>query len=229
MDNNERTLYDFMALPPERQGSEEILSRIDSTDLISLLVESRVLHSVKKSIASHLLTTRIDDNENESDQSNAKYTPVKDFKAMQIRDQTSEEVLSTIRTRDLISMLVDVTLQTEITDAIYENLMARIYSAEDEHLPERFIDESPLIGEREYPALKFIASMLKLFGWVLIIVGIIAVGIFISKDIAFMGILILAVSILFALLSFASAELILVITDISSSAFKILMHLKGDK
>jgi hypothetical protein len=71
--------------------------------------------------------------------------------------------------------------------------------------------------------------MFKLFGWLQAIVGIIVLLVFSSKEMELYGILVLAASLFSALLSFAYSELILVVTDISSSAFRILKHLKDSK
>ena len=84
-------------------------------------------------------------------------------------------------------------------------------------------------SDKSYPALNFISGMFKLFGWLLVIVGIIVLLVFISKKMALVGILILTASLFNALISFAFSELISVFTDISSSAYRIQKHLQYNK
>ena len=84
-------------------------------------------------------------------------------------------------------------------------------------------------SNKSYPALKVIAVVFQIFGWLLVIVGIINLVIYIAKEMAVLGILILAASLFIALISFAFSELISVFTDISSSTYRILKHLQYNK
>jgi len=135
---------------------------------------------------------------------------IQDFRDLSSSWQCSPDKIEKVTTEDLKTLLKEYVLSDQAKSAIIKELKKR----ED---------------DKSYPALNFIAGMFKLFGWLQAIVGIIVVWVFFSKEMELYGILVLAASLFSALLSFAYSELILVVTDISSSAFRILKHLKDSK
>jgi len=151
---------------------------------------------------------------------------IQDFRDLSSSWQCSPDKIEKVTTEDLKTLLKEYVLSDQAKSAIIKELKKREPNIE-------YASINPLDAlaedDKSYPALNFIAGMFKLFGWLQAIVGIIVVWVFLSKEMELYGILVLAASLFSALLSFAYSELILVVTDISSSAFRILKHLKDSK
>ena len=146
---------------------------------------------------------------------------IQDYRALSSAWQCSSDKLEKVTTEDLKKLLADYVLSEKAKRAIIDELKRREpdFSYDSVNPLQALADE-----DKVYPALSTIAIIFKLFGWLLIIAGVLVV-ILISKEMAIMGILALLVALFFALLSFAVAEGIFVITDISSLAYRILKHI----
>jgi len=149
---------------------------------------------------------------------------IQDFRALSSAWQCSSDKLEKVTSEDLKKLLAEYVLSEQAKRAIVDELKRRepSFSYASVNPVQALADE-----DKAYPALIIIAGILKLFGWVLVITGIIALVIFISKEMALLGILALALALFFALFSFAGAESIIVITDISSSAYRILKYISS--
>ncbi len=149
---------------------------------------------------------------------------IQDYRALSSAWQCSSDKLEKVTTEDLKKLLAEYVLSEQAKRAIIDELKRREpnFSYASVNPVQALEDE-----DKSYPALAIIAGIFKLFGWVLIIVGILALVLFISKEMTLVGIIALAVALFFALFSFAGAESIVVITDISSSAFRILKQVSS--
>ncbi len=135
------------------------------------------------------------------------------------------DVLENVTTGDLKTLLSEYNLSPMAKNSIITELMNREPGFKHDLYPE--IEESE--ADKVYPALNFIAFLLKFAGWVYIIIAFVSAAKLFSSGSeasAVIGILVLAGALFLALMSFAIAETIKVFTDISSSAFKILQCIK---
>lgn len=135
------------------------------------------------------------------------------------------EVLSQLSSEDLRSIIEEYEISPQIYEAIFEELKKRDPTLVNGELHISNINK----GNNNYPALTFIAMVFRLFGWILIIAGLILGAYFMSEVSVYVGIISFIVASFYALLSFACAEVIKVFTDISTSSFRIINHLENNK
>ena len=151
---------------------------------------------------------------------------IQDYLSLSSSWQCSPEKLERLATEDLKRLLAEHVLSERIKSAIKGELKNR---AEDFQITSVNQFDAISCSGKSYPALNIIAGVYKFCGWVLIIIGVITLLLLMAKKLVVYGLLVLAVSLFLALLSFALSESILVLTDISDSAFRILEHIQKRK
>lgn len=153
-----------------------------------------------------------------------KQISIKEFSALPEIKKCAPEVLASVTTEDMETLLNEHPLTPKVKNTISAELKNRNPNFVYDDVPEGEDSDD----DKEYPALNFIAGVDKFIGWLFIIAGVISLIYFLTEGSVWEGILALVGSFVFALISFASAESIKVITDISSSAYRILQHLKDN-
>jgi hypothetical protein len=151
---------------------------------------------------------------------------IQNYMALSDVEQCSQDILSQVSTEDLRSLWNDYVLSYNVKLKIFDEISSREPNA---NLSIVNHGDNLSLEDKKYPALGFLAGVYRLFSFVLIIVGVAASIDYISKEMVPTGVIVLLASLFFSLISYACAESIIVITDISSFAFRILKHIKDDK
>lgn len=150
---------------------------------------------------------------------NQDHLSISDFDELPARRKSSPEVLQYITDNDLRLLLEKYGGNKAIKEAILQEIAKR-----DPNLVNNVSEYSG--KDSEYPALNTMSSVLSIVGWLFLIGGIIGGLSYVDKSI-FTGIMILVSAVISSIMSFAAAEMIKVMTNISSNTHQILKHLKS--
>lgn len=157
-----------------------------------------------------------------------RFVSIEEYSSLSDGFKCAPEVLEKVTTDDLKTLLYEHTLAPMIQNTIITELKNREPDFEHDDVPEI----EGLEEDKKYPVLNFIGSIYHLIGWLLIFGGLTGSICLFSSDSdksIVDGIIVMVCALFLALMSFAFAEFILVVTDISSSAFKILKKLQDKK
>ncbi|HOD17755.1 MAG TPA: hypothetical protein PKJ14_03820 [Candidatus Cloacimonadota bacterium] len=150
------------------------------------------------------------------------YLSIEEFWEIPEEERYLESTLADVSTEDLKKILEEYNL-TEKEEEIFISELKR----RDPSFVYTEIGGNDLLHHGiHYPALETLIFIYKLVGWVLIIAGLIGLGVMAEKS-ALIAFVILIVALIFALLFFAYAESIKVLTDISSFTYQILKNMKS--
>jgi hypothetical protein len=149
-----------------------------------------------------------------------KHLTVEDLWEMPEDERYSPSVLSEVTSEDLLKILDEYVLDNDDKEKLVNELKRRdpsfVYVENDVDLHEEGL---------KYPALNGLVIIYTILGWVLLIGGLI--GAIKLSDNTIAMVLTIVASVILAIFSFASAESIKVMTDISSFSYQILKHLKS--
>ena len=80
---------------------------------------------------------------------------------------------------------------------------------------------------KNYPVISTISKLFQVFGVLLILAGVMAMGYFGDIHQTALGVILLVVSIFFSIISFGISEVLIVVVDISKSAMGILQQVSS--
>lgn len=169
----------FLEMSHDEQVSDMTLYKIETHNLLVLLISGSVSKTVKGAIIKHIIKTRIESDTIDNEQSNVERLTIQEFKTLTYRKQKSDKVLSSLVASDLVKILGASSLKEDLQIAVHAELLGRL-NLVDESTDDFFEDNSSnnaLAGTKEiansesldssnsYPVLGCITRIFKFLGW----------------------------------------------------------------
>ncbi len=230
MDTYTDSIKAFMAMQMEEQIAESTLASLETNEMLKLLYHYNLDQAIKKAIVNYLVKNRVEDESENQDQDTTNWVNPEQYRTLSEKEQLSEAVLSSIKESDLVTILIDLEISDNVRDMIYHRLISNIrQTSETEPVSDNISSYSNT--DRMYPVLNMISTIFKVAAGLIILIGIIIV--IVTTKAGYSSLLsasaILFYAVIIAIVVYAFAEMIKVMTDISSTSFQILNQLKQNE